>query len=332
MRLPSGWPVAQMKAGEPMTRAYTADVVILTEDRYERPDPTNWYQGQILREEMLLQEALNALGLRTVRMAWSNPDMDWSSANCAVFRSTWDYFDRFSEFSSWLARAEPLIHLLNTGPLIRWNWDKHYLLDLANRGIAIPPTRVIEAGSATTLAEEFAAAGWSEAILKPAISGAARHTYRLDVGRLAEHAAVFAQLISKEAMLLQQFLPSILHQGELSLIVIAGRYSHAVRKRAKAGDFRVQDDHGGTVAAHDATAEEIIAAELAVASCPQPPLYARVDLVRDEHGQLVVMELELVEPELFLRFHRPAAMALAQAIAHTIGVAPSGAGGTDSVP
>jgi glutathione synthase/RimK-type ligase-like ATP-grasp enzyme len=264
-------------------------------------------------------------------LAWSNPDVDWSTARCAVFRSTWDYFDRFSEFSAWVARVEHSIQLINAGSLIRWNWDKHYLLDLAHRGIAIPPTRVIEARTVTTLLAEFAAAGWTQAILKPAISGAARHTYRIDASSIAAHEAVFAELIANEAMLLQQFLPSILDQGEVSLIVIAGRFSHAVRKRAKAGDFRVQDDHGGTVAAHDATADEIIAAELAVASCPQQPLYARVDLVRDDHGQPVVMELELVEPELFLRFHPPAAMALAQAIAHASGGASTGRMSTDTV-
>jgi glutathione synthase/RimK-type ligase-like ATP-grasp enzyme len=291
------------------------DVVILTEDRYEHPDPQDWYQAQILREELLLQEALRALGLRTVRCAWSNPTMDWRCARSAVFRSTWDYFDRFAEFSAWVARAEQATVLINAGALIRWNWDKHYLLDLARQGVAIPPTRVIEAGAATTLAHELAVAGWDQAILKPAVSGAARHTYRLDATNVAAQEAVFAQLIAAEALLLQQFLPSILHDGELSLIVIAGRFSHAVRKRAKPGDFRVQDDHGGTVVAHQATPDEIAAAEQAVAACPHLPLYARVDLVRDQQERLVVMELELVEPELFLRFHHPAATALAQAIA-----------------
>jgi glutathione synthase/RimK-type ligase-like ATP-grasp enzyme len=309
-----------------MTTPPRLDVVILTEARYERPDPNDWYQAQILREERLLQDALHRLGLRTERVAWSNPTMVWSTARCAVFRTTWDYFDRFREFSAWVARAEHETKLLNAGSLIRWNWDKHYLLDLAQRSIAIPPTRMIEAGSTTSLEQEFAAGGWREAIIKPAISGAARHTYRLDATTIATHAEVFTRLIADEAMLLQEFQSSILTAGEISLIVIGGRFSHAVRKRAKAGDFRVQDDHGGTVAAHDASADEIRAAEQAVAACPQLPLYARVDLVRDGSGRLLVMELELIEPELFLRFHPPSADDLARAIAAACAPASAGTG------
>jgi glutathione synthase/RimK-type ligase-like ATP-grasp enzyme len=119
-------------------------------------------------------------------------------------------------------------------------------------------------------------------------------------------------------MLIQPFQRDVLEGGELSLIVIGGRCTHAVRKRARPGDFRVQDDHGGTVHPHPATPEEIAFAESAVACCPSPPAYARVDAVRDAAGQLRVMELELIEPELFFRFHEPAARALADAIAKTL--------------
>jgi glutathione synthase/RimK-type ligase-like ATP-grasp enzyme len=116
-------------------------------------------------------------------------------------------------------------------------------------------------------------------------------------------------------MLLQDFQESVLNQGEISFIVIGGRCTHAVCKRPKAGDFRVQDDHGGTVTEYHCSAEEAQFAERAVLACPEMPLYARVDVVRDQRGGLVVMELELLEPELFFRFHPPAADALAHALA-----------------
>ena len=157
-----------------------------------------------------------------------------------------------------------------------------------------------------------------EAILKPAVSGAARHTYRLNAANLDAHEAVLLELLREEAMMLQPFRSSLLTQGELSLIVVGGRCTHAVRKIAKAGDFRVQDDHGGTVHPHTPAADEIAFAESAVAACPQAPLYARVDAVRDAAGALSLMELELVEPELFFRFHPPAADALAAAIAERL--------------
>ena len=102
------------------------------------------------------------------------------------------------------------------------------------------------------------------------------------------------------------------------MIVIDGQCTHAVRKVPKAGDFRVQDDHGGVVMAHTASEEERLFAERAVAACPALPLYARVDVVRDDCGQLCLMELELIEPELFLRFYTPAAWCLAQAIARQL--------------
>ena len=291
------------------------DIIILTDARYEKPDEANWYVAQLLGEERLLLAGLEARGLRTARVAWSNPDFDWSRTRAAVFRSTWDYFERFAEFSAWMDRVERGTRLFNAPELVRWNVDKHYLRDLGGRGVNVPVTRFLERGEMTTLREAFADCGWSEAILKPAVSGAARHTYRLDAANLDAHEDVLRELLREEAMMLQPFLGSVLTQGELSLIVTGGRCTHAVRKIAKAGDFRVQDDHGGTVHPHTPTADEVAFAESAVVACPQAPLYARVDAVRDDAGALSLMELELVEPELFFRFSPPAADALAAAIA-----------------
>ena len=291
------------------------DIIILTDERYETPDETNWYQAQLLGEERLLMAGLEARGLRTARVAWSNPDFDWSRARAAVFRSTWDYFERFAEFSAWMDRVEGGMQLFNAPKLVRWNLDKHYLRDLAERGVNVPVTRFIERGETTSLREVFADCGWKEAIMKPAVSGAARHTYRLNASNLEAHESVLQELLRDEAMMVQPFLGCVLTQGELSLMVIGGRCTHAVRKIAKPGDFRVQDDHGGTVHSHTQTAEEIAFAEAAVAASLQSPLYARVDAVRDDEGRLSLMELELVEPELFFRFHPPAADALAAVIA-----------------
>jgi len=294
------------------------DIFILTDVRYETPDESHWYQAQLLGEERLLMAGLEARGLRTARVAWSNPDFDWSRARAAVFRSTWDYFERFAEFSAWMDRVEKTTRLFNAPKLVRWNLDKHYLCDLAERGVNVPETQFIERGETTTLREVFAACHWTEVILKPEVSGAARHTYRLNATNLEAHESVLRELLREESMMVQPFLSSVLTQGELSLMVIGGRCTHAVRKIAKPGDFRVQDDHGGTVCPHTPTADEIAFAEAAVVACPQSPLYARVDAVRDDEGRLSLMELELVEPELFFRFHPPAADALAAVIAERL--------------
>ncbi len=294
------------------------DVLILTEDRYVQLDPEDWYQAQIAREEDLVAAALGAQGLRVARRSWADPDMDWTRCGCALFRSTWDYFDRFAAFSPWLERVSAATRLFNDAGLIRWNVDKHYLGDLQARGVAIVATRFVERGEAASLAAIMAAEGWDEIVFKPAVSGAARLTFRVSAASVAEHEAVFAGCVAQEAMMVQRFEPAIVDEGELSLIVIDGQTTHAIRKTPRGGDFRVQDDHGGTVHPHEPSAAERAFAEVAVAACPTLPLYARVDFVRTGPGAFRLMELELVEPELFFRFHPPAAQVLGQALAEKL--------------
>jgi glutathione synthase/RimK-type ligase-like ATP-grasp enzyme len=178
---------------------------------------------------------------------------------------------------------------VNAAPLVRWNSDKHYLRDLEQRGVRVVPTRYVEAGSRASLAEQVAELG-GDVVMKPAVSGAARET-----------------------VLLQPFRHEIVEQGEQSLVVIGGRFTHAVRKVARAGDFRVQDDHGGTAHPCDATPDEIVFAERVAAAAPVAPTYARVDFIRTDEGPML-MELELIEPELFFRFEPAAATKLANEV------------------
>jgi glutathione synthase/RimK-type ligase-like ATP-grasp enzyme len=295
----------------------TADVALLTDHRYTAAvaTPDDWYLGNILADDGLLQAALRERGLSSVRLDWADPGVDWSRFGIAVFRTTWDYFDRQAEFMAWIERTASLTRLCNPAALVRWNIDKHYLGDLAAAGVPIVPTRYLERGDATPLAAHLEAAGWDQAIVKPCISGAARHTYRLDRDSAAAIEPVVRALLAGEAMMLQPFLPAILDQGEDTLVVIDGRYTHALRKRAKAGDFRVQDDYGGTLHACEPTPAQRALAAQAMAACPHAPAYGRVDMVHDAAGNPCVMELELIEPELWLRRHPPAAIAFADAIA-----------------
>lgn len=194
--------------------------------------------------------------------------------------------------------------------------DKHYLPELATKGILIPPTQIRKKGTTGSLKDWHSEAGWGnmETVLKPTISGGARHTYRLSPETVGMHEAVFAELIAQEDMMLQVFQHPVLEKGEISLMVMGGTFTHAVLKIAKAGDFRVQDDFGGSVHHYEPGSEEIALAESAVAACNPVPLYARVDIIQDNDGQLAVMELELIEPELWFRFHPPAATQLAEAL------------------
>jgi hypothetical protein len=296
------------------------DIALLTESRYERPRPEerDWYVENILTEDRLVQEALERRGLRVIRLDWATPGFDWSAARLALFRTTWDYFHRFAEFSAWLERVAAQTQLLNPAELIRWNMDKRYLLDLQARGIRIPPTILIPRGAKTSLARLHEQTGWAESVLKPTVSGAARHTYRLSAKQLDAHEARFQELIAAEDMMLQAFQHRIVEQGEIALMVFGGRFSHAILKVAKPGDFRVQDDFGGTVHPYAPGPAEIEFAERVVAACDPLPVYARVDAFYDNDGQLALGELELIEPELWFRFHPPAADLLAAAVAERL--------------
>jgi glutathione synthase/RimK-type ligase-like ATP-grasp enzyme len=290
------------------------DVVVLTEDRYVNPTEINTYNKNVLLEDQLVLDALKQEGVHAVRKSWSDPYFDWNSTKHILFRTTWDYFDRYDEFSKWLTDVSTKTKLLNSENIINWNIDKHYLTDLKAKGIHICETYFIEKGSSTTLQDLHEKLGWQKTVLKPCISGAARHTYKLDASNIEQHETIFQELISEEAMMLQPFQENIMTKGEYSFVVINGEYSHAVLKIAKPGDFRVQDDFGGTVHHHEATNEQIEFAENAVKACIELPMYARVDVIVDNEDKLAISEIELIEPELWFRNNSEAAIKLAKAI------------------
>ncbi len=290
------------------------DIAIVTCDCYEQPAELAWYNLQVLLEDEYVADALTRQGLNAQRVSWSNSEFDWAACGGLVIRSTWDYGDRKAEFDQWLADRRPQLCMFNSYDTIRWNLDKCYLLDLERRGVRTVDTILLPRGERVSLRDLMAAHEWDEAVLKPAISAGARHTYRIDQRNPAKIEDLFSGLIGAEDFLLQPFQTSVSEAGELSLMVMGGQYTHAVVKRAQPGDFRVQDEFGGTVVPYMANPEEIAFAEAAVAACDPQPVYARVDVVRNNESELAIMELELVEPELFFRFNRAAAILLAESI------------------
>ncbi|CAM2871501.1 ATP-grasp domain-containing protein [Legionella worsleiensis] len=290
------------------------DIVLLTQKDYVHPQHITPYVENILTEDRLLTQALEQRGLRVHRTFWDNADFDWAMARFALFRATWDYFNRFAEFEQWLARTSKQIKLINPYSIIRWNMDKHYLADLKNKGINIPPTRFIEKGEKTTLKQLLQQSSWSSVILKPAIAGAARHTYFIDKSHVDDYEPVFQQLVALESLLLQEFQHHILSKGEVSFMVFGGKYSHSVLKRPKTGDFRVQDDFGGTLHSYTASSDEIEFVEAVIAQCEESPVYARVDVMWDNSNNLCLSELEMIEPELWFRKASKSADFMADAV------------------
>jgi glutathione synthase/RimK-type ligase-like ATP-grasp enzyme len=296
------------------------DIAILTDNKYENPTSIDQYIENVMLEDEILRNALEAKGCSVVRVDWARKDFDWSTVKLAIFRSTWDYSERFDEFSKWCEEVNEKVQLSNSYEQICWNMDKHYLLDLNEKGVNIPQSVFVEPGQKITLQELHNAYGWNSTVLKPAISAGGRHTYKLSKNNLLDYENVFQELILKESMMLQPFLRSIPQKGELSLMILNGQFTHAVLKKAKTGDFRVQDDFGGSVAPHEPNSEEIAFAEKVVQACDEMPLYARVDIVLDNDGKLALSELELIEPELWFRFNSKAADVLAEGVAALIAV------------
>lgn len=290
------------------------DITILTDSRYDNPANINDYSYNVMLEDRLLKEALERKGLKAHRTYWDNPDFDWTRTRYAIFRTTWDYFDRIAEFMPWLEKTAELTHFINPISLLKWNMDKHYLRDLQQNGIEIPDTIFIEKGEKRALSEISKDKIWTEFILKPAISGAARHTYRFSKQEIGKFESIFAALIANESMLLQEFQKNILTKGEIALMLFGGRFSHAVLKLAKAGDFRVQDDFGGTVHDYLPIEAEIYFAEKVITTISPLPAYARVDIFWDNHDKAVLSELEMIEPELWFRKSENAANMLASHI------------------
>jgi len=277
------------------------DITILTDSRFVNPVEIDENIRTVLIEDNFAKEALERKGLKVARTNWDNPDFDWTDTSFAIFKTTWDYFDRFGEFSKWLDDTSRKTKFINPIETILWNIDKHYLLDLKEKGVNIPDTMFIEKGDKRTLLDLFNKSEWKDCILKPSVSGAARHTYKLNKDNLSKYEYIYSELIAEESMMLQEFQYNILSEGELTFVVFDGKFSHAILKKAKAGDFRVQDDFGGTVHDYFATEEEIVFAEDVVSLCSPIPVYGRVDVILDNNNKLAVSELELIEPELWFR-------------------------------
>jgi hypothetical protein len=245
------------------------------------------------RDEAPLVGALRAAGLRTEVRAWDDPVADFSSARLTLLRSTWNYAERPAHFARWLTSAAAASALWNPLPVVRWNLHKRYLFDLARAGVPVTPTHLVPQGSAERLADLAAARGWSDVVLKPAVSAGSRLTLRAGAASARGEAHLRA-LVEREDALVQPYLAAVEDHGERALVFIDGELTHAVRKgprfagdaEAITGPFVVSDD-------------EAALARAALAAAPAPVLYARVDVAPGADGRPVLMELELIEPSLF---------------------------------
>ena len=288
------------------------DVVVLTDSRYVNPLKTNTYISNVLREDELVINALKEKNLSVVKKDWNDSIFDWETTRSILFRSTWDYFDKFELFKKWFNKTKNKCLMINSTETIEWNIDKHYLLDLQEHQIPIPNSEFIKRGSSIDLSLLMQKKKWNEIVVKPTISGAAKNTYRLKEEEIIQFGPTWEKLIYKEDFIVQEFQNNVITEGEVAMIVIGGKFTHAVLKKAKEGDFRVQDDFGGSIAIYNPSEEMVKLAEKCTRILTPIPSYARVDIIWDNLWELAVSELELIEPELWFRLNPNAAQKLAQ--------------------
>lgn len=270
-----------------------------------------------------LAAALELRGVDLVVCVWNDPAVDWSAFDAVLIRTIWDYFKQHAGFLAWLDRLDALaIPTINDSALLRWNSDKRYLLELARHGVAIIPTRL---AGARELPDVLATMPAQQVVIKPTISGGAWHTLRGTVGEPALTQAV-TQLPPQFDYLVQPFVAEIVSDGEWSLLYFGGEFSHAVIKRPVAGDYRVQSEYGGSVAPIPPSAATLAAAERALAVVAAighaDQGYVRVDGVICA-GEFLIMELEMIEPFLFLAKQPQAAERFAQQLAERLDRRPS---------
>ena len=256
-----------------------------------------------------LVAAFAAAGAHAEIACWDDSDVDWGRFDMALLRSAWDYTERLTEFLAWVERTAALTRLQNPAPVVRWNSDKHYLLELARAQLPVVPTRIAEAGSAAepVLQEFLARYDSAELVVKPAVGAGSRDARRHARSAMDEILAHMQPLLTAgRSVMLQPYLESVDRDGETALMFIDGRFNHAIRKgpllpagaSATAALFAAEDIRPRVPAV-----DELAVAGRVMAQLPFGPLlYGRVDLIRDATGQPCVLELELTEPSMYVSY------------------------------
>lgn len=282
-------------------------------------------------DDRLLRDALVERGIAVDAAVWDDPTVDWAAYQHVVIRSTWDYTDRQVQFVDWARRVEATSTLLNPAGVVAWNTDKTYLRDLEGRGLPIVPTIWLDPErnfSARAIHTRFPAFG--EFVIKPTVSAGSRDTGRYDAAVTTQRSLAITHaknlLAVGRHVMLQRYLRHVDTSGETGMVYLDGQFSHAVRKNALLeGPFREGDLDGNlyrgeVIAPREPSDAERELGDRVVATLGEifpggPLLYSRVDLLPDDDGDPVIIEVELTEPSLFLEHGPGSAERAADAVA-----------------
>jgi glutathione synthase/RimK-type ligase-like ATP-grasp enzyme len=255
---------------------------------------------ELTEDDKILAEYLKQKNISVTVVLWDDQEIDWLKFDAVILRSMWDYFEKPKEFDEWLNRMLAIDCLvLNPVPVVKWNQNKNYFDDFTRKGFALPPYFICTQ-KGISLKSVLEKNGWEKAVVKPAISGGSYNTWVTTRASTMSDEQRFRDLLLSGNVIVQKFVEEIITKGEVSLIFFDKEFSHAICKKAKAGDFRVQSQFGGTVESVQPEANIISKATEIIRSVNEPLLYGRVDGVIADNGAFLLMELELIEPNLFV--------------------------------
>lgn len=267
---------------------------------------------QLTGGDLLAAEQLRKRGCDVVPLVWTEVDPGSVRHDAIVLRSVWDYHLEVDRFLAWVAAVAERTTVFNDVKTIRWNSDKRYLFDLQSAGLPVPGMLLLERGCTISL-DALLRPRFSKAVVKPTVSASAFETHVVNLQNAQALEPRINALLRTRAMLVQDFVAEIETAGEWSLMFFGGEYCHAVRKIPQAGDFRVQAEFGGTHLCEEPGPSVRRLAQRVVDQFAANTLYTRVDVVEAEH-QPLIMEVELIDPELFF----PASPAAASRFADVI--------------
>ncbi|MRX27878.1 RimK family alpha-L-glutamate ligase [Kangiella sp. HZ709] len=250
-------------------------------------------------------QTLTEYGVEYEILPWDSA-VDWSQYEACLIRTTWDYQERFEEFTQWLDNVSQQTTLLNSKAVMLWNSHKSYLKDLETAGITIAPSHWLMHGVEYDARSIMQQHGWTEGFIKPLIGANARECCRfaMTAEGISEAQSHIDRLTPNEDLVMQPYLKSVEEFGETSGIFFAGEFSHGTRKVPVKGDFRVQDDYGAKDYPYQLNDQELKLAKQALDWVNEKfgsLLYARLDFLHGEQGEVYLNEMELIEPSLFFR-------------------------------
>lgn len=253
----------------------------------------------------LLIEPLNKLGWSVEKVSWRKVDVNWNEFNAVIVRSTWDYQTDHLKFLKVLEEIDRSnAHLENSLPVMKWNMNKSYLKDLEHKGVLIPHTAWEKSFNPEGAFSYFEILNTEEIIIKPNISGNADDTFRIKRAEIMQYIPHLEIIFQNRDFMIQPFMKNIIEEGEYSLFYFGGEYSHAILKKPKEKDFRVQEEHGGILKSVKPSDHQLETAKFILDKIEPLPLYARIDLVRTEDNRFALMELELIEPSLYFNMDK----------------------------